>query len=270
VNTNNLVDNHDPLWPSPSEPSYVEALGHIVDSWSCSKCGSVDVDEKSLADTTLCNSCYTNQAQNSALAKKTNADWMEQSVACGLALYERQPEETTLEWMIWDKYRAHYPMKMPNWTELAAECGCAVGTVVNAQSKWSFKVRIQHWARTMDDTMQEQRAKDVTEMNERQVGMAKVLQDKLKTAIDNLQPELLRPGEIVALLKASTELERRIQLSAPEKVTGTALDAGTKQQQLTEAKDINEVVDILARAGMLGNGMTLGIKTTEIVMKENT
>ena len=267
----NTQDNgHDPFWPEATNTSYIEALGHIVDAWKCTKCGSVDLGEKSSADPTLCNECYRDQAQNSALAKKTNADWMEQSVACGLALYERQPEETSMEWMIWDRYRAHYPMKMPNWTELAAECGCAVGTVVNASNKWSFKVRIQHWARTMDDTLQEQRVKDVTEMNERQVDMAKTLQDKLKSAIDSLDPALLRPAEIATLLKASTELERRIQLSAPEKVQGTALEAGSKQSQLTEAKAISEVVSILSKAGMLGTGVALGIRTTtEIVTKEN-
>ena len=261
---------HDPFWPDEAAPTYIAAIGHVVDSWACAKCGSVDVGEKSSADPTLCNACYTDQAQNTALAKKTNADWMEQSVACGLALYERQPEETPMEWFIWDSYRKHYPMKMPNWTELAAECGCAVGTVVNASNRWSYKVRIQHWARSMDDTLQEQRIKDVTEMNERQVSIAKTLQDKLKSAVENLDPILLRPGEIATLLKASTELERRIQLSAPEKVQGTMLDAGTKQQQLTEAKDISEVVDILSKAGMLTGGMSVGIRTTtEIVTKEN-
>lgn len=264
--TQAMKPDHDPLCPTAD--AIIESTGKMSDAWCCKKCGTYDLTRRASADPALCNDCYKLEAQNTAVAKKTNSDWMEQSTACGLAIYERQPEETNNEWFIWDKYRSHYPGKMPNWTQLADECGCAVATVLSAANKWSFKVRIQAWARAMDDTLQETRIATITEMNNRQVEMATMLQEKLKVAIDGLQPELLRPQDIVQLMKVSTELERTIKLSKPEKIEGTVADAGKKQQALTKAEDIGEVVGILQASGIL-DGKILGIKTTsEIVVKE--
>ena len=202
----------DPFWPTGAVPDHLspaqmadtkisEFVG--VDPWTCVKCGTHL--NKSSENPDYCVECWKKEANNTALARKVNSSWMEDSDALGLAYFERQPEETDTEWMIWERYRSHYPMKLPTWSELAKECGCSVGLVTRAAQKWSFKVRLQSWARYTDDSMMEERAAAIKEMNARQVGMAKTLQEKLKTAIDSIDPVLLRPGEIVQLLKVSAE-----------------------------------------------------------------
>ena len=266
----------DPFWPTGAVPDHLspaqmadtkisEFVG--VDPWTCVKCGTHL--NKSSENPDYCVECWKKEANNTALARKVNSSWMEDSDALGLAYFERQPEETDTEWMIWERYRSHYPMKLPTWSELAKECGCSVGLVTRTAQKWSFKVRLQSWARYTDDSMMEERAAAIKEMNARQVGMAKTLQDKLKTAIDSIDPVLLRPGEIVQLLKVSAELERRIVTATPEKVEGTAVDVKQRQNNLTKPEDMNEIVSILAKTGVLpGQGIAVEqTTTTRIVAK---
>ena len=266
----------DPFWPTGAVPDHLspaqmadtkisEFVG--VDPWTCVKCGTHL--NKSSENPDYCVECWKKEANNTALARKVNSSWMEDSDALGLAYFERQPEETDTEWMIWERYRSHYPMKLPTWSELAKECGCSVGLVTRTAQKWSFKVRLQSWARYTDDSMMEERAAAIKEMNARQVSMAKALQDKLKTAIDRIDPVLLRPGEIVQLLKVSAELERRIVTATPEKVEGTSLDVKQRQNNLTKPEDMNEIVSILAKTGVLpGQGIAVEqTTTTRIVAK---
>ena len=266
----------DPFWPTGAVPDHLspaqmadtkisEFVG--VDPWTCVKCGTHL--NKSSENPDYCVECWKKEANNTALARKVNSSWMEDSDALGLAYFERQPEETDTEWMIWERYRSHYPMKLPTWSELAKECGCSVGLVTRTAQKWSFKVRLQSWARYTDDSMMEERAAAIKEMNARQVGMAKTLQEKLKTAIDSIDPVLLRPGEIVQLLKVSAELERRIVTATPEKVEGTAVDVKQRQNNLTKPEDMNEIVSILAKTGVLpGQGIAVEqTTTTRIVAK---
>ena len=216
----------DPLWPSGAEPTHLPPaeradalvnaafMGSSVDSFTCKRCGSHI--NQSLGDPTLCAACYAKDVKNTELARRTNSSWMDIAEEQGLALYERQPEETDEEWRIWTTYRDHYPLKLPTWSELATECGVTPGTIIRVSGRWSFKVRMQAWARAADDSSAQQRIKNINEMNKRQVDMAMRLQDKLSKAVDMLDPALLRPGELVNLLKASTELERRIKLATPE------------------------------------------------------
>ena len=269
----------DPFWPEGVAPShlspmeqknadivapFVEVLGP---QWHCAKCGRID--RKSLKDERYCNECYAQEVQNSALAKRINADWMEQSKELGLAVFERQPEETDLEWRIWEKYRSFYPLKLPTWTQLAAECETSVATVIKASSKWSFKVRLQAWARFTDDDSQEKRIVAIREMNEKQLSMAQRITEKLSTAIDAIQPEILRPGEIVNLMKVATELERRITTATPEKVESTAVDSKTKQVAVTKAEDLSDVISVLKEAGLLDNKVIGVEQTTRLIAKED-
>ena len=266
----------DPFWPTGAVPDHLspaqvadtkisEYIG--VDPCTCVKFGTHL--NKSSEHPDYCVECWKKEANNTALARKVNSSWMEDSDALGLAYFERQPVETDTEWMIWERYRSHYPMKLPTWSELAKECGCSVGLVTRTAQKWSFKVRLQSWARYTDDSMMEERAAAIKEMNARQVGMAKTLQEKLKTAIDSIDPVLLRPGEIVQLLKVSAELERRIVTATPEKVEGTAVDVKQRQNNLTKPEDMNEIVSILAKTGVLpGQGIAVEqTTTTRIVAK---
>lgn len=260
----------DPLWPHGAVPEHIppaqraEALVQAqyvgLDAWKCKKCGSHL--NRSSGNPDLCGACYKLDANASALSRRQNANWTDIAAECGLALHERQPEETDTEWLIWDRYRSHYPMKMPTWSELAAECDVSVGTVIKASQRWSFKVRIQAWARYADDGLAESRIAAIKEMNERQQKLAISLQDTLQKAIANLDPLLLKPSEITSLLKASTELERRIKEAAPQRVEGTMADTTVKQKALTKAEDIGEVVDILTKTGMLPGTLAVEQTTT--------
>lgn len=278
-----LVDNSmpvapDPFWPSgvapthlPSElrknPEIIEQFtGAIGEIWHCEKCGRID--QKSLKDERYCHECYEKEVQNTALAQKINANWMEQAEELGLATFERQPEETDLEWLIWINYRAYYPLKLPTWTELASQCHTSVATVTKTAQKWSFKVRLIAWARHTDDSMQEQRIAAIKEMNAKQLGMAKKINEKLAEAIDKLDPDLLKPGEIVNLFKVATDLERKITSYVEEKVENTAAESKTKQFAETKVEDLSEVIAILQRTNIF-DGKTIGIEqTTRIIAKE--
>lgn len=261
----------DPLWPRGAMPEHlppaqrVDALinaafvGDALSSFTCSRCGSHI--NQSTGNPKLCGACFTKEAKNTALARTANGSWMDIAEECGLALYERQPEETDEEWRIWCAYRDHYPLKLPTWSALAEECSVSVGIILKVSSRWSFKVRMQAWARAADDATSQQRIEAIRDMNKRQVDMATKLQTKLAEAIDNLDPLLLRPGEIVNLMKAATELERRIKLATPEKVDGTVQVAGAQQKKVTRAEDLSEVVSILASSGLLP-GQKLAVEQT--------
>lgn len=206
----------------------------------------------------------------SAVAPAQVKDWMELSKEYGLSIFERQPEETNIEWQIWITYRDHYPMKIPKWSELAVESGHAINTVLKASQRWNFNTRLQAWARYMDDTMSEDRAKNIQEMNSRHLSMAQQLQQKLADAVDLIDPALLKPNEIANLAKFATEMERKIVVGEPEKVLGTVESTGGKQDKLTKPEDIGSIVEILRSTGLL-DGKTIGIEaktTTRLIAKE--
>lgn len=274
--SNKIPVEPDPFWPKGAAPTHLgpeeqrndAIVASFVDTtgvWTCQKCGTAF--NKSSSDERYCNDCYKLEAKNSAVAKRINADWMEQSKECGLAVYERQPEETDEEWRIWTAYRAHYPLQLPTWTTLARECHVSNNTVVRVASKWSFRVRIQAWARSVDGELQQDRIEAIQEMNKNQLSMAERLQAKISEAIDNIDPALLRPGEIVNLMKVSTELERKIKLAVPEKVHNEEVSTG-KQVAQTKVEDLSEVINILHTTGAF-EGKIIGVEqTTRLVAKE--
>ena len=267
----------DPFWPDGAAPTHLSkerqndiAVGKAFREmrgpvWRCEKCGAES--GRSLKNDKLCHTCYDKESQNTALARKVNANWMDEAAALGLALFERQPEETDTEWLIWCTYRSYYPLKLPTWSELARKCGHAVATVTKAAQKWSFKVRLIAWARHTDDTVQERRIAAIKEMNEKQLGMAKTIQDKLQDAISTLNPQLLKPNEIVSLFKVATELERKVTTYVDEKVENTVTESTNKQTIMTKPEDLGEVVSILNKLGVL-QGKSVGIEqTTRIIAK---
>lgn len=276
-----VPDKPDPLWPEGAKPKHLgaqmnkdakvaAAFSAALGTWRCSKCGST---LKKSTDPRYCVDCLAKEAQNNKVAQTINANWMEQSEELGLAIFERQPEETDLEWRIWDAYRRHYPLKMPTWSELAKEVGSAVATVTKTAQKWSFRARLQAWARYADDETTEKRIAAVKEMNEKQLGMAQTLIEKLREGIDNIDPLTLKPNEMVNMFKMATELERRIVTALPERVDGTVQDTGRKTEQLTKAADLSEVIDILEKTGVLGrrdSAKTVAIEqATRVVVRED-
>ena len=274
----------DPLWPEEVVPTHLsecdkndklvsaawKAVG-VDTQWRCVECGNSNIAERSPKRPAVCNRCYENEVTNTALSRKTNEGWMEQSEALGLAVYERQPEETDEEWRIWQEYSRHYPLRLPKWTELAAACGCSVGKVTRAANRWNYKARMIAWARFVDSDTQEKRITALREMNEKQLSMAQSIQEKLTQAIDMIDPQLLKPNEIVNLFKVSVELERKIRATQEEKVESTSQDTKATVKTRTSAENIAEVLSILENTGVMPEGKKIvGVETkTTMLIKED-
>lgn len=269
----------DAMWPQGALPTHLTAKdrqqNEVVDAawkavgvdgqWRCAECGATT--QRSIRNPQLCATCYAKAEEQTKLMRRTNEGWMEQAQQLGLALYERQPEETDNEWIVWEKYRSYYPLAMPPWTKLAKEIGLSVAFVTKTAQRWNFKARMIQWAKTVDSEGQEKRIKAIREMNEKQLSMAQRLHDKVAAAIDEIDPSLLRPNEIVALAKFGTELERNITTYHEEKVESTAVAATEQVKQRTKAEDLQEVMSILQQTGVMSTGKVVGIeqKTTVLV-----
>ena len=272
-----MPNKPDPLWPDGAAPLHLSkkgqeeakktgAYGELKKSdWKCEKCGSEN--NPSPKNPKLCRACAAVEKHNTAISRKINSDWMEIAKDLGLEIFERQPEETNTEWRIWDAYRSMYPGKLPTYKELSEMVGMSQGTVVKAAQKWSFKVRLASWARYADADIQEKRIVAIRSMNEKHISMAETITDKLKAALEGLDPAYLKPGEIVSLFKVATDLERKAVAYVDEKIDNVIVEAAASSKQLTKPEDINEIVSILQAAGVLKN-KNIGVKqTTEFVVK---
>lgn len=273
-NTKNATDLLDPFWPGDAVPTFlsIKETNEIVDSialargldQACPKCGQLSAEKG------LCAKCSYDDAQNTALARKTNANWMDEANAHGIEIFERQQEETDTEWRIWSAYRGFYPGRIPTYAELSAQTGHAVATVVKAANKWSYKVRLLAWARFTDADIQDKRVKAIREMNEQQLAIAQTAMLKLSEAVTLLQPACMRPGEITSMLKVVTTLQKDLVAYVPEVIVQPAISTGKNADvQLTKAEDISEIMAILQSSGALDNKI-VGIKTasgTQVMIK---
>lgn len=245
-------------------------IQHRKDEWRCKKCGSADHQNKK--DYSLCDTCAAAISQNTSVAIRTNSDWIEQAEALGIALFERQPEETDTEWRIWCKYRSYYPLKLPTYSELAKAVGSATATVVKAAQRWSYKVRLIAWARYTDAGIQQSRIEAIKEMNVKQLSMAQTMQEKLQTAIEAIDPATLKPNEIVNMFKMATELERKVTTYVEEHVENSIdTEAQAQSHALTKPDNMAEVLDILKGAGMFdASNSSIGIEqTTRVVVRKD-
>lgn len=188
-------------------------------------------------------------------------DWVEQAQELGIPLYERQPEETDIEWLIWTTYRRHYPGRMPSWSALAKECNCSPNTVLKASRQWNFRLRIVEWSRYTDAGCAEERIAAIKEMNRQQLEQAKTLRAKVTEALDYLDPATLKPNEIATLMKLANEQERMIVEAEQLKVEGQVLSSAdaSAESKRTDASAVSEILSIMANAGALGSKI-LGIE----------
>jgi hypothetical protein len=105
-------------------------------------------------------------------------------------------------------------------------------------------------------------------MNQKQLGLAQSMFDKLQEAVDYMDPALMKPSEITNMFKVVTGLQKDIATYTEEVVDQPALDGhAVKQSQVTKKEDLSSVAEILASVGLL-DGATLGVRTTEVVIKK--
>lgn len=268
----------DPLWPVDALPTHLSKdqqreaalLGSFASlkalDWKCSSCGNENNASPDMPH--LCVKCAREEKNKYCIEKKINKDWMEEAKENGIELFERQPDETVNEWRIWEKYRSYYPLKLPTWAELSDKLGMAPGTVVKAAQKWNYKARILDWARYCDAGSQEERVVAVRILNTQQLNTSNRMMELVNDALDLMSPGSMRPAEVVSMAKLAGEMQLRATQHIEEKVAQPGMiDRVAASQQTTKVEDVNEILEILGKAGALG-GKTLGIEhTTRVIVK---
>lgn len=233
----------------------------------CSKCGL----EK---EADICDECTKAEDVRLTYYRQHQGDWIAEAKEQGLAPWLQQPNETQWEYTVWTKYRDSYPGKKPTYAGVADEMKVTYAVVKKISQRWSFPARMQLWMAECDRITMLQRKDEILGMNKEHITMAAKLRAKLDTAIDLLDPAMMKPGEIASLAKVATDLERkaRIDTEAQELLRRDLLvDTDNPDLKKTQTKqgDLAEVVQILLKAGAL---TAVGVKETvtrEAIMVQN-
>lgn len=240
----------------------------LVPLVKCSRCGQEKTPHKT--NQHLCEDCVKAENNRVSYYRHHNFNWVDVAKEAELDLWERQPAETDREWQIWLAYRDIYPSKRPSYRQVAEQLGTTIGVVKKVGARWDFPVRLQAWAKYVDDLTLQQRQKEIVEMNKKHIDMATALNQKLSVAIEKINPDLLEPKDIKGLLQLSSELERKARLDKPDLRGPELTDANPSlKESPTKTEDLSEVLDILSKAGIF---KTIGVKqttTTEIVARED-
>lgn len=246
-------------------------MDELVEIITCRQCGQ----QKPASQRTphWCVDCEKAYNNRYSYMRSQNADWMELAKENGIELWEHQPGETQLEWSIWLAYRDSYPGAKPSYKGVAEKVGSTYDFVKKTAARWSFQTRMQAWITECDRITMAQRRQEVLDMNADHIAMASKLRAKMHTAIDNIDPFSLKPGELSSLLKTMSELERKAHTDAMAIETMRAdgfVDADNPElkKSPTKQSDLSEVLGILMKAGALGDVSALGVRTTETKVTE--
>lgn len=234
---------------------------------TCRRCGQVALPHYS--DKHLCAECVRVENQRYNYFHSANPNWLAVAEMAGVELWERQPEENDREWAVWCAYRDMYPSRKPSYRGAAETLGTTYEVVRKIAKRWHFETRMQAWVKYTDQLTIRQRQQEIVDMNKTHVSMALKLNAKLNTAIDELDPNTLKPNELVNLLKLSTELERKAKLD-PTIVNAPVMDDDNPmlKKSTTPMNDLAEVVAILQHTGALQSAMGVGVKKTETTVTE--
>ena len=235
----------------------------------CPKCGMRKPRHK--VDKHICVDCSRAESVRVAYNRQHQEDWLMLAAEAGVDAWLQQPNETQWEYTIWSTYRDTYPGKRPTLASVAEDLQTSVSAVKHVSQRWTFPARMQLWMRYCDELTMGQRRQEILDMNKKHVGMATTLNEKLEIALKKIDANSLEVKEIVALAKLSTELERKARMDTvvqEQHMRETAMDLTNPEVKKNQTKtdDLAEVVQILMKAGVLGDAVSLGIKqTTEIV-----
>lgn len=247
----------------------------LVEIIHCPKCGQDKPADS--RDRHMCVDCAKAENNRSSYLRRNQGDWMEIAKDAGVDVWLQQPGETQLEYSIWVAYRDSYPGAKPSYRQAAEKCGTTLNFVRAVAQRWTFQARMQVWMAECDRITLAQRRSEILNMNAEHISMAQRLRDKIGVAIDAIQPETLKPSELSSLLKLATDLERKARLDTVDqeelrKDLYVDTDSAEMKRSPTKQSDLGEVVQILLKAGALGNITQVGIRETttrEIVAKED-
>ena len=231
----------------------------------CRRCGQEKTPHKT--NRHLCEDCVKAENNRVSHYRYHNFNWIDVAREAELELWERQPAETDREWQIWLAYRDMYPSTRPSYRQVAEQLGTTVAVVKKIGARWDFPVRLQAWAKYVDNLTLQQRQQEILDMNKKHIEMAQALNEKLATAINAIDPYELEPKDIKGLLQLSAELERKARLHNPDVLRPELVDENPNlKNSPTKTEDLKEVLDILVKANVF---KAIGVKqTTEIVVKE--
>lgn len=254
------------------EIAIVDQGEEVVPMIKCPRCGQLK--PRHHIDQHLCVDCVKAENNRVTYYRQHQDNWMDVAKEAGLDLWLQQPGETQWEFTVWTVYRDSYPGKKPSYSDVAKQLGTTYNVVRKIAQRWSFPVRMQAWMQECDRITLLQRRQEVLDMNKDHVDMAARLRAKLSTAIDNIDPTLLKPSEIASLARLAADMERkaRIDTIAQEEMRRDMM-VETENPELkkspTKSSDLSEVVGILLKAGALGDITTIGVKetkTTQVVV----
>lgn len=233
----------------------------------CRRCGQEKTPHKT--NRHLCEDCVKAENNRVSYYRYHNFNWIDIAREAELELWERQPAETDREWQIWLAYRDMYPSTRPSYRQVAEQLGTTVAVVKKIGARWDFPVRLQAWAKYVDNLTLQQRQQEILDMNKKHIEMAQALNEKLTTAINAIDPYELEPKDIKGLLQLSAELERKARLHNPDVIRPELADENPNlKESPTKTEDLKEVLDILVKANVF---KAIGVKkttTTEVVVKE--
>lgn len=266
----------DERYTTPEEQVALTETGvvdnEVVVMIKCPRCGQFK--PRHHIDQHLCVDCVKAENNRVTYYRQHQDNWMDVAKEAGLDLWVQQPGETQWEFTVWTAYRDSYPGKKPTISDVARQLGTTYNVVKKIAQRWSFPVRMQAWMQECDKITLLQRRQEVLDMNKEHIDMAAKLRAKLNTAIDCIDPHLIKPSEIASLAKLATELERKAHTDtiAQEEIRRDLL-VDTENPELkkspTNTNDLSQVVGILLKAGALGDITQIGVRqTTEVVMKE--
>lgn len=241
----------------------------------CPKCGQQKIAHH--IDKHLCIDCA--KAENNRLTyfRQHQDDWINNAKENGLDIWSQQPGETQWEFTIWTAYRDSYPGKKPSYSSVAKQLGTTYNVVKKVAQRWSFPVRMQAWVSYCNTITLAQRRQEILDMNKDHVDMAATIRAKLKSAIDDINPDMLTTKEIVSLAKLASEMERKARLDIIEQEelrNESMLDTENPELKKSPTKqtDLSEVMSILLKTGALGEVSTIGIRettTTQVVVGDS-
>ena len=246
----------------------------LVELIVCKRCSQSKIPHKD--NRHLCDDCVKAEDNRVSYYRMHNFNWMDVAKEADLKVWERQPAETDREWQVWLSYRDAYPSVRPSYRLVAETLGTSYNVVKKVAMRWTFPARLQAWAKFCDDLTLSQRRQEILDMNAKHISMATTLNDKLKIAIDKIVPETLEVKDIQGLFKLATDIERKARVDNLTAESTKLSDEANPElkKSPTKSEDLGTVMQILAKAGVLGSGAKVGVKqttstTTEIVVQED-
>ena len=241
-------------------------MDELVALIDCPRCGQRK--PRHSVNRHMCSDCAHAEDTRVTYYRQHQGDWVAEAKEQGLDVWLQQPGETQWEYTVWLAYRDSYPGKKPSYGEVAEQLNTTYNVVKKIAQRWTFPMRMQMWIAECDRITMLQRRDEILSMNKEHVDMASTIRNKLKTAIDKIDENALKPGEIVALAKLAADMERKARVDTIEQEEARRPfvvdnDNPGLKKSLTKKDDLNEVMEILMKAGALGDGTHIGVRRTE-------